>query len=173
MIINWANKDHPVFITTRQAVEIMRVLEPYGLIGDWEWMTIGSGFNSDGEDADWHNPNTKVEKDELWEQELWELYGMEIVWSDSELRPEYPGQKAVARGRPKERQAIKSLKQSINEFAGEILYDLGYSITGEFLSLVDFDIGSATEKGRNDDYESYFGASWNLVPDWTKISKFE
>ena len=140
MIINWANKDYPVFITTRQAVEVMRVLETYGLIGDWEWMTIGSGFNSDGEDADWHNPNTQIENDELWQQELWELYGMEIVWADGELRPEWPGQNAGVWSRPKERQAIESLKQSINEFAGEILYDLGYSITGGFLRLVDFAI---------------------------------
>jgi hypothetical protein len=160
MIINWNNPDVQIFISREQAEEVMAILYKYGLVGDWEWMTIGNGFNKDGEDADWHQPDTKVENDEFWELELWEMYGKDI---------KYPWAGSYG-GFYQDEEAVESLKKNLLEFAGEILYDRGYMITTGFLTLVAFDLGSDTDVGRNDDYESYFGSSWNIIPDLTKVA---
>ena len=73
MIINWNNSQIPVFISWAEVEKVLTVLEHHGLVGDHEWMTVGHGFNSDGEDVDWYSPDTEIKEPEFWQEELWEL----------------------------------------------------------------------------------------------------
>lgn len=134
MIINWNNSESPVFITTTQAKEVLEVLEKHGLFDQHEWMTVGYGYNPEGEDVNWHSADTDVEVPEFWEETIFDLHywGKEISYPFDWAHK--VNQKQGIKRYLDEVKTVEAIKKGIDDFGGDLLYDLDYRITEGFLS---------------------------------------
>lgn len=173
MIINWNNSESPVFITTTQAKEVLEVLEKHGLFDQHEWMTVGYGYNPEGEDVNWHSADTDVEVPEFWEETIFDLHywGKEISYPFDWAHK--VNQKQGIKRYLDEVKTVEAIKKGIDDFGGDLLYDLDYRITEGFFILQELSVGSGTERGSNDNWESYVGGDWKITVDLTKIAPLE
>mgnify|MGYP001118936706 CR=1 FL=1 len=173
MIINWNNSQIPVFISWAEVEKVLTVLEHHGLVGDHEWMTVGHGFNSDGEDVDWYSPDTEIKEPEFWQEELWELQvakrDISYPYTEAQKINQKQGQKRYFG----EVKAVEQIKNAIHDWGSELVYDLDFRILEGFFILKELIVVSSMEKGSNDNYEFYVSGDWDIEVDLTKIAPLE
>jgi len=161
-MINWEGGSNSPFLSSQEVNEIIAILGKRGMVGKQNWMTVGYGYNSDGEDVDWYKPDSSFVIDEFWEQELFELQyynkGGYVVYPFDKYHKDV-----------KDVKFIQDLQDNIEIYVAEILYDYGYEILPNGVILESFEFGSGIEPGRNDNYESHVGADWVISVDATKI----
>ena len=166
-MINWVGGDNSPFLSSREVKEIITLLKKRGMVGTHSWMTVGYGYQEDGDDVDWHNPDSSFIIDEFWEQEVFELR-----YNDKNGYVVYPFQRQFIADKEKEEKIIKDLQDNIEIYVAEILYDQGYETKDGVVTLESFDFGSGIEiNGRNDNFESQVMAAWTISLDATKIIK--
>lgn len=163
-MINWRGGSNSPFLSSQEVKKIIAVLGKHGMVGKQNWMTVGYGYSSEGEDVDWYKPDSSFVIDEFWEQELFELKyynkGGYIKYPFDKYHKDVKDVKLIA-----------DLQNSIKEYVAEILYYLGYEILPKAVVLQSFEFGSGIEPGRNDNYESHVGADWVISVDATKIMR--
>lgn len=164
-MINWRGGSKSPFLSSQEVKEIIAVLGKHGMVGEQNWMTVGYGYSSEGEDVDWYKPDSSFVIDEFWEQELFELQ-----YYNKGGYVKYPFDKYHKN--VKDVKLIADLQNSIEEYVAEILYDLGYEILPKGVVLQSFEFGSGIEPdSRNENYESHVGADWVISVDATKIMR--
>jgi hypothetical protein len=176
MIINWNNSESPVFITLAQAEEVLAVLEKHGLFDEHEWVNVGYGIHPEGDDAEFYNnADHKLKDDEFWKEVIWDMKyyvsgGIRYPFDLAHTMNQRQGIKRYL----DDVKTINQLKEAINDFGGDLLYDFGYRITKGFFILEAWQFGEETERDRrNDQYETVMGADWKITVDLTKIAPLE